>query len=355
MATPRRQPDAPLGRALFEQAPRFDFFQAVRLLGRLRPDRAPVGRDGSPSDEVVRFTTRPGLAFVPSPVQSLEPPTASDRPAEMTIAALSLTGPAGALPYCYTELLLERARDRDHTLAAFLDLFHHRLSSLFYRAWEKYRPALALERAWDVQRVSRNGAPGESNAFSAHLFALIGLGMGSLRGRHDFPDEALLYYVGLFAQRHRSAAALESLLREYFALPVEVVQFVEHRVTLGPPDCTILGTPGRNNVLGVDLMLGDQVEQVSGKFRLRIGPLSLDRFRALWPGGRDFRRLVQMTRLFVGPGLIFDVQLVLRAEDVPRFRLVSSPDAGPTLGRDAWVTSLDMAEDVTDAVFAPGE
>src|SRR5262249_39916806 len=153
---------------------------------------------------------------------------------------LALTGPTGALPHGYTELLLERAQDRDHTLAAFLDLFHHRLLSLFYRAWEKPRPALALERGCDERAPARNGRPGGHDEFSSYLFALMGLGMRTLRNRHDFPDEALRYYVGLFAQQHRSATALEALLRGFFELPVEVVPFVEQRLRLTSEDRSIL-------------------------------------------------------------------------------------------------------------------
>ena len=55
MATPSRRPDPPLSEELFDEPYRFDFFQAVRLLERLGPDAAPVGRDGPPAREVVRF------------------------------------------------------------------------------------------------------------------------------------------------------------------------------------------------------------------------------------------------------------------------------------------------------------
>jgi type VI secretion system protein ImpH len=351
MATPRRQPDTPLIDLLFEESYRFDFFQLVRLLGRLDPSRRPVGRVATPESEVVRFITEPTLAFVPTPVRELKKPLENGRPPELTSAALSLTGPTGALPYCYTELLVDRAREDDESLAAFLDLFHHRLLSLFYRAWEKHRPALALERAWDERQTSRNGRPEVQDPFSDHLFALIGLGLRPLRGRHDFPDKALLYYVGLFAQQHRSAVALEAMLREFFGLPIEVVQFVEHWLRLDPLDRSTLSGSGSNNGLGVDLIMGDRVRDVAGKFRLRIGPLSLDQFRRLSPEQELFRRLVQMTRLFIDAPLVFDIQLVLESRAVPDCQLSSKPGPGTTLGRDTWVKSLGLGKDVGDAVY----
>jgi type VI secretion system protein ImpH len=351
MAASRRQPDSPLEQALFEEAPWFDFFQAVRLLRRLYRRRAREGRAGVPTGEVVRFKTRPTLAFLPAPVLALEPPAETGGPAEMTVAALTLTGVRGPLPTHYTELLIERARERDHTLAAFLDLFHHRFLAHFYRAWERCRPALELERAWDEQSHATPSARHAPDPSSARIFALMGLGMAPLRGRHDFPDAALSYYVGLFAQQHRSAVALEALLREFFALPVAVVQFVEQVLNLDPADRSTLGTSGRNNGLGFDLIAGDQITDVAGKFRLRIGPLSLAQFRSLSPDGAAFRQLVQMTRLFVGSGLVFDVQLVLRAEEIPPCELALAPGVGPRLGRDAWMKSQESAKDAEEAVF----
>ena len=45
------------------------------------------------------------------------------------------------------------------------------------------------------------------------VFSLLGLGARPLRDRHEFPDDALLFYAGFFAQRHRPAVVLEALLR----------------------------------------------------------------------------------------------------------------------------------------------
>ena len=121
----------------------------------------------------------------------------------MTVNFLGLTGPSGVLPQVYTELVQARARSGDTTLAAFLDVFNHRLVSLFYRAWEKHHVAVAAEA---------DGA----DRFSDYLFSLIGLGLRPLRSRHEFPDRVLLTYSGFFARRQRPAGSGgNAVLREY--------------------------------------------------------------------------------------------------------------------------------------------
>lgn len=340
MATPGRRPDAPVGQSLFGEPYRYEFFQAVRLLERLDRSRSPVGRESRPAREAVRFRAARGLAFPPSELVDLRRPTeGAAEPPTMTVAFLGLTGPMGVLPYCYTELVSDRARAGDHTPSAFLDLFNHRLISLFYRAWEKYRPALAFER-------------GEDDPLSRCLFSLMGLGLEPLRSRLEFPDGVLLGFAGAFAQRHRPAVMLERLLADRSGMPVSVLQFQGRWLRLDPEDRSRLGSSGRNNALGQTLVLGDRVWDVRSKFRLRLGPLSLDQFREMSPDGREFRSLCQVARLYVDGELDFDVQLVLRGDDVPETRLSGRSGPGSRLGRDAWLRSRPLGRDPDDARFA---
>ncbi len=140
-----------VGRRLAREPYEFSFFQAVRVLERLWSDRAAVGQDASPSDEVVRFCAHQSVEFPASEIQALQEPS-DETPARMTVTFLGMTGTSGALPRTYTELVLARARQKDTTFRDFLDLFNHRLTSLFYRAWEKYRFWIGYERAEQTEQ-----------------------------------------------------------------------------------------------------------------------------------------------------------------------------------------------------------
>jgi type VI secretion system protein ImpH len=335
MAAEGRRTDPAVEAAVFREPWAHSFFEAVRHLEALAPQRKPVGRDADPALEVARFCARPSLEFPASEVHDLEPGT-GEAPPRMTVQFLGLFGSQGTLPRHYTTLVEDRLRVRDRTLRDFLDLFNHRLISLFFRAWEKYRFYVSYPRGQDCR-------------LTEYLFCLIGMGTAGLRGRLDVRDEVLVYYSGLLAQYPRSAVALEGILGDYFGLPVRVEQFQPRQIRLNPEDRTRLGrAAGR---LGVDATVGASIHDVQGKFRLRFGPLTLRQFEDFLPDGTALRRAVQLTRLFAGPEFDFDVQLVLRRQDVPPCRL-GAAGVGARLGWTGWMRTAPAEKDADDAVFA---
>jgi len=344
VAAQSRRTDPPLEEQLFEEPYRFDFFQAVRVLERVLPDREPVGRHTKALVEIVRFRAHNALTFPASSIYDLVRGD-DGRPPQMTVAFMGLTGPSGILPRHYTELVLERARRKDRALADFLDVFNHRIISFFYRAWQKYRVPIAHEQA-------AHRATGE-DPFTRSLFDHFGLGSSGLRGRLQVEDETLLFYSGLLAQHPHSAAALEGMLADYLASPVRVMPFQGEWLPLSEENRSRLGAGGHeaNNVLGRTAVLGKRFWDQQARFRLRIGPLGLGLFCDLLPSGRQFRVLAQLTRFFVGQELDFDVQLVLRRDEVPRCRLGETGPRAPRLGWSTWLKTKPFADDADDAVL----
>jgi type VI secretion system protein ImpH len=340
MASPSWGTDRSIAELLFTVGFEFDFFQAVCLLARLRHGLKPVGTAAAPHTEVVRFRARNSLVFPASTVHQIEED--SGGPPYMTVAFLGLTGPKGTLPTHYTELAMERERDGDRALSDFLDIFNHRLISLFYRAWDKHHFTVGYERAHRAK---------SSDPFTWYLFNLIGMGTKGLRGRLPFSDQVLLRYAGLLAQRPHSASALAGILRDYFGVPVEILQFQPRRHRLEEPD---LCRPGRQDIssqLGQGAVAGDSVWTAHAAFRVRIGPLSLSRYREFLPDGDAFRKAAALIRLFAERSLEFDIQPVLKAAEVPACELTRDPQAGPRLGWLGWLKVKPFREDAGDAIF----
>jgi type VI secretion system protein ImpH len=348
-----RRTDPSLEEALFACGYEFEFFQAVRLLARISADRKPVGSTAKPKDEILRFgqlgsfrdvrEARLSMAFPASAVHAIERIPDSDDPVSMTVTFFGLAGTQGVLPLCYTEWMIARRAAKDGTLAAFFDLFNHRLISLFYRAWEKHRLPVLYELA-----AVRGQRP---DPFTQYLFDLIGMGTSGLRGRMRVQDESLLRYAGLIGQRPLSAAALRGILRDCFSTPVEIEQCLGDWYELEEADRCYLAPESQRNQLGEAAFLGDEVWNQQSLFRVRLGPLGLDRFLEFLPNGRAMAKLVELTTYLAGLAMAFDIQVVLRAEDVPYARLADEGIDAPRLGWIGWLKTAEFEAAAGDAVF----
>ena len=118
------------------------------------------------------------------------------------------------------------------------------------------------------------------------------------------------------------------------------------------PSLPAPGRPGRYTALGSEAVIGQRVWDVESKFRVRLGPLGYAEFRRLLPDGDMLRPVREMVRLYAGPHLEFDVQLVLNRREVPRCRLGGDSASASRLGWNTWVRHGEFAADVDDAVFA---
>jgi type VI secretion system protein ImpH len=323
---------------LREQPYLFEFFQAVRLMERLFPGKSPVGRFNPPSSEVVHFTANSTLVFPASEVQALDWPH-EDEPGRMKVNFMGLTGPEGVLPLYYTSLLAERLRAGDRSASDFFDIFNHRMISLFYLAWEKYRFSVAYEREG-------------LDPFSHHLLDLIGMGTPAMQNRLPVLDESLLFYSGLLAQRPRSASALRNLLADYFEIPVEVEQFAGGWYPLDRNTQTnLLGGFSDTEELGVGVVVGDEVWDQTARVRIKIGPLSLQQYQDFLPQGTAFPALRALTQFFSNGEFDFEIQLILDRRDVPPCELGAEDENAPQLGWHTYIKNEEMKEDASETIL----
>jgi type VI secretion system protein ImpH len=327
----------PIARFLQREPYTFDFFQAVRLLARMYPERQVVGRFTRPADEVVHFGANPDVSFPPSQINSLE--FRADGPAFVRVNFMGLTGPLGVLPLPYSQLVMERLRARDNTLRDFFDIFNHRMISLFCQAWEKYRFSIPYERR-------------ERDRFSYRVLALLGLGTPGLQQRQTVPDDSLLFYSGLLSMHARSATGLQQLLSDYFGVAVEVEQFVGAWYPVDRESQYSLGESNRDEErLGFGCVVGDEVWDQQSRVRIRMGPLTLAQYLDFLPGGPAWREVKSLAGFFASSEYDMELQLVLRRGEVPVCELQPAAETAPRLGWTSWMKSAPFTRDPGETIL----
>jgi type VI secretion system protein ImpH len=328
----------PLNQQLLDEPYRFDFFQAVRLLEKIFPERSAVGGDALPHEETVRFRSRMGLQFPASEIHeiksSFDEHTEREK-LEMFINFMGMVGVSGAMPVHYTELIMERVRYRDTAMWAFMDIFTHRAVAMFFRAWGKYRFPVNYERGNDD--------------FTAYLFDFAGLGTDGLRGRMDLPDESLLPYGGLIAQKPHSAAVLGNILSDYFQIKAKILQFFGQWLDLDSASITKLGQA--NSGLGTTAIIGTRVWEQQSKFRIILGALNFNEFQSFLPSGSAYKPLKSIVRFMHGTEFDFDVQLVLKAKQVPSTILTTRAKRRPMLGWTSFLKTKPFKHDDDQVVM----
>lgn len=350
MATEERKPSDPvkaeasgLFEALTAEAPRTDFFALVGLLERLLPAAARVGGDGPPQHERLRFRHDPSLGFPSGDVSGAKivhvPGKAFGEPArdvvEITTTFLGLTGAVSPLPlYIPAEVAHDNAGQ--NLQASFLDIFHHRLISLFYRLFTRYEYARELtadcDDAWS-RRVLTLAAPSYVDRTRPSLIA-----------RHK-----LLALAPILVRRGRTARDLVLALEVALDIApgqVHVVQLAGGFVPID--DAQRMRLAHDTAVLGRTAVIGSQAYERASRFRIQLGPMSVGEYPRYVDNGDRIALVREVVTLLVREPLDYDVELLLGNEALSGFALsAGSSAARPSrLGRATRLRSSGRRQSV---------
>jgi type VI secretion system protein ImpH len=280
MATSVRRQLSALIRDLTDDAARFEFFQAVRLLEAT--STAPRASEDR-LQGAVRLRTAPELSF---PAADLRRAYLDDDGVMVLEAGfLGLYGVDAPLPAYFWESVAQ-GEESGQCLRAFLDLFGSRLYELLYLAWKKTRAHLC--------------EPGDFNLLEAYLFALSGAPRSQRR-------DLVMAYAGGYGRRVKGAAVLAGMLGEQLGVPAQVEEFVPCWVDVGP--VSVLGQKGMT--LGDDLVLGTRVLDIGRKINIVFGPLPEARALDLLPGRLGAKELKGLVGGYLEPTLEFDVTFLV--------------------------------------------
>jgi len=312
----------------------YSFFQVLRLLSLVNEqtdsDSAVSGLSRS-----VRVRPNLSLAFPAADVEEVKE-IVGDHSLKYQVIAnfFGLYGVSSPLPTFYTEDLIDEASEDESAARDFLDILNHRIYQLFFESLQKYRPFFQINK-------------GDRDLYKERLFCLEGFGEHVHLANIPKADQ-LLRYIGLFSQRPRSGEGLKILLGDALGYDVTIVSCVLRKARIPEDQLLRLGISG--GVLGEDCVLGRELDDRMGKFRIEIGPLNSDEYREFFPGSETYNRLVLLTELYLQDPLEYEIEIFMHEQQAQTVCLGNS--CWSRLGMDTWLYAGSEIG-VTKSTFHP--
>ena len=281
---------ADLIQRLCKEGHNFNFFQALSLLEEKYRNEEGAGRPVESGR--VRLVSDTSLAFPPNDIARISETKSG---VEFVLSFMGLVGVSSPLPLYFTEYIA-RHEESSAPLKEFLAIFNHRMYALFYRAWQKYR---CISMA----------AGAAASPIAQRVAGLAGIGAEKLSD--PFYCRALAY-TGSLAGRARSKEALRAMLADYFGgLPVAICEWQPRWV-----DIRKIPRVGMDSCLGVTSMLGTKKWDVSGKFRVSVGPLPRETFETFLRNSENIAAMKKLVTLFLSDPLEYDIEVKLESSEL---------------------------------------
>ncbi|MDE1180315.1 type VI secretion system baseplate subunit TssG [Paraburkholderia sp.] len=289
--------------ALLNEAQDFNFFRFCELLELASPERPPLGSTDSHADDPLRFRSTGQLGFPARELGAIEYDQRHPRtPPTVRTAFLGLYGVDARLPSYFGDEIAQH-RDGAEPLAAFLDLFHHRTVTQYYRVWRKYRYPVGF-RADGTDPMSR------------YLLSLAGLGIGGGATTRALRPRSVLSMLGLVSQKTRTAEGLAGVLRHAVAdAHIEVSEFYPVWIRLDPDQRLRAG--GSGNPLGDACVLGRGFFDRSHAVCVVIKPDTREELNELLPGASMHGELMSILRFYLGYSAFACLALSVRRDLMP--------------------------------------
>ncbi|SMG66256.1 type VI secretion protein, VC_A0111 family [methanotrophic bacterial endosymbiont of Bathymodiolus sp.] len=279
----------------------------------------------------------PSLQFTPSTLASFDAKGSSV--SKLKVFFFGVFGVNGPLPLHLTEFARSRIRNsKDDTFAEFADLFHHRLLSLFYRAWADKEPTVQFDRA-------------DKDRFAFYVGSLLGIGESSQQGRDTIPDYTKLHFAAHLGCHTKHASGLHAILSDFLQMPIQIEEFIGEWLNIPKDSYCYLDDDMNTGQLGVSAVIGTRSWQCQHKFRIIIGPLELSEYESLLPSGDKLEDLHCLVKNYIGFEYSWEVNLVLKKQQVPT---VQVGEFG-RLGWTSWLEAGTREVDVNDLYLNMGE
>lgn len=286
---------------------KYNLFSILRHLELNQDISKPlIGETVSPSQDLFRLYQNPSMSFIYKNIDTI---SLKNNKFQIAVNEIGLLGANSPLPSHLIEFIFQRKHQYgDGAWASFVNMLQHRVLTMFYRSWMNAQSVMSLENK-------------RADKFSRYIASIAGFAvLDKSASNHYVEHFSKVYFAGYSLQRNRSADNFQSLLAQYFSIPIRVEENIGQWFKLPKKEQTRLGSDKRYT-LGDGLIIGRKIYDVQTKFRITIGPLALNEFESFFKKGFNAKRLIEWVRFYVGEEYDWDVQLILAKPEVPALML----------------------------------
>ncbi|NOX34519.1 MAG: type VI secretion system baseplate subunit TssG [Deltaproteobacteria bacterium] len=337
MAAKDREQTSEIISRLIAKSPSFSFVQASRLLLH----QISLNRENDISkkeflETYIRIRPELSLRFPGTDITLIE--KIGDEPLKYLVTAtfLGLYGSSSPLPTFYTEDLIEEFNNEKSIKRDFIDIIHYSIYPLFFKIWSKFRLFYKICEEKDENIINK-------------LYCFLGLENKQQR-QQIYNIEKYFRYTGLTLQFPRSAEGLEAMISDGFNLKgqINIIQCVKRKVNIPLDQHSFIGVS--SCTLGEDLVIGRQVEDISGKFQICISNADADILHSFLPDREFFMELEQMVDFYVNQPLDWELVLELEGKNIETAQ--PGNKRWSNLGWNTWLVSENYIPDKVETEFS---
>lgn len=277
----------------------FNFYRFCLLIEKLGGSE--LGTGLSPASDPVRFRPDPHLGFPASELKGTETdPENPDEPPTVRTKFMGLYGVDSPLPTAYIDDI-NQGREGADAVAAFLDIFNHRIMTQFYRIWKKYSYPATFEE-------------GGTDKFSRSLMALTGV-----TNSRELPASRLLAILQPMLHPVHTAEGVAAVIRSQ-APNTRVEVFNRHPVWL-PVEERARMSVNNSMRLGDGLVLGDEREDVNYCMRIEMHTEDAQEAKGWMPRGQLRKDVFALLKTYLGCDYDASLHVTIPVRLLPRPRL----------------------------------
>lgn len=317
-------------KVLSENIKHYHFFAAMRLLESINQSK--FGYSKTPNEDPIFLGQNPHINFATSMLHGYRKSIKTQHE-WIDVNFFGLLGPNGPMPLHMSEEITRLKAAPKQQITDFFNLFHHRLLSLFYRAWANKEPELYAE--------SNN----KNNNYERYIGSLAGIGLKPLKNNDAMPDYGKLGHVAFLGGYSRHKQGLEAILFQLYNLKATIREFTGEWMAIPKEFQCQLRESHYAKQLGKNSTLGKNSWQCQYKFQLNLGPLTYEEYLTCLPGTHKLRQINETIKNYVGLEFDWEIILLFKKTSQPRTRLARSG----LLGWTTWLSSsIDSVSNPTE-------